>query len=511
MVTGNSKRIAINTLIMYARMLFVMVITLYTVRVLLRVLGIEDYGIYNVVVGFVSMLAVVSNTMETATQRYYSFAIGKNEKNGTNHVFCLSISIYILICIVVVLFAETVGLWFVNKQLKVPSNRIFATNWIYQFAIFSFAFSMISIPFSSLVIAHEDMSVYATISVLDCILKLLIVYAISLFSSDNLITYGILSLLVIITKVLIFIIWCRIRYIECHYRLYWNRQLFKSMISYSGWTLFGAAAGVANNQGNNVLINIFFGPVANAARSVAFQVSNAITAFCSNLFVVIRPPMVKSYAEKNIDYMMRLFYLSSKFIYFLLYLLFLPIFLETEYILHIWLGETGKYMVIFTRLTLVYSLILAQHNPITTIIQATGRVKIYFSIVESVTLLSLPLSYLFFKIGYSAESTFYISIIVFLFAHILRLYILRIVITFSMKEYLNKFIIPALLVSVISSIMPVFFYFNMGFGYKRFLIIIFTSIISVTISSFIIGLNKSERNRLYKDVHKQLMNQGLIK
>ena len=324
----NTKKIAINTLIMFVRMLLVMALTLYTVRITLKVIGVQDYGIYSVVAGFVSMLAVISGTMETASQRFFSFAIGEKRRNDINQIFSQSILIYLLISAGIVLLGETVGLWFLNKHLQIPESRIIVANWIYQLAVFSIVVSMISIPFSSLTIAHENMGFFALISLIDSFLKLFVVFAITMFSSDKLIVYGVLSLLVVGVKLFIYILWCRYKYNdECKYKFNKNGTLFKSMISYSGWTLFGTVAGVANNQGNNMLINIFFGPIANAAQAVAYQVSNAVSSFANNLFVVIRPPMIKSYAEENIPYMMYLFYLSSRLSYFLMFLIFLPLFL----------------------------------------------------------------------------------------------------------------------------------------------------------------------------------------
>jgi len=491
---------------MYGRMLFVMVLSLYTVQFLLRVLGIEDYGIYDVVAGLVSMLAMISGTMETATQRYFSFAIGENKKDDIKHIFSLSISIYLLISLLIVILGETIGLWFVNSHLQIPVNRIIAANWIYQFALFSIIISMLIVPYSSLIIAYENMGLFSIITMIDSVLKLAIVYSISIFNADKLIIYGGLGLFIVIIKLIIFIYFSRAKYVECRYTFYWDSKLFKSMLSYSGWTLFGVTAGVANNQGNNILINIFFGPAANAARGIAFQVSNVISSFCNNLFVVMRPPMIKSYAEKNNTYMMYLFYLSSRLSFFLMLLIFLPLFIETELILKLWLGQINENMIIFTRLTLIYTLILAQHNPITTIMQATGRVKIYFSIVESTTLLSLPLTYLFFKLGYPVVSTFYVSIIVFFLAHFLRLYILQMVIKFSMKEYFKKFVFPIILVSILSVIMPLFIYFHMQYGIVRLLVIILSSSFSILILIYFIGIDKSERNKLVEIALKTLKN-----
>lgn len=478
---------------MYGRMLFVMLLSLYTVRVVLRVLGVEDYGIFDVVAGLVSVLAVVSGTMETATQRYYAISIGEKIENKIKQIFSLSVGIYIIISVFILILGETIGLWFVNSHLQIPAERMVAANWIYQFSLISIVLSMLTVPFSSMMIAHEDIGIFSVISIIENVLKLLIVYAISLFDADKLIVYGALGVLVVLVKFFIFIYFTRLKYKECRFMIYWDAALFKSMLAYSGWTLFGAAAGVANNQGNNILINIFFGPVTNASRSIAFQVSNAVSSFCNNLFVVMRPPMIKSYAENNTGYMMYLFYLSSRLSYYLMLMIFIPLIIETNTVLILWLGRTSEEMVVFTRLTLIYTIILSQHNPITTIIQATGRVKIYFSVVESSTLLSLPLTYVFFKSGYPAATTFVISILVFLVAHFLRLYILKKVIIFSIFEYIKKFIFPILLVSLVSFILPLYLYFNLSENSTRLIYITITSTLSTLVAIYLLGINRSER------------------
>ena len=240
---------------------------------------------------------------------------------------------------VVLILGETLGLWFVNSYLQIPSDRILAANVIYQFSIASVIIAMLTVPFSAMVIAHEDIGLYSILSIAETVLKLLIVYLVSIFNTDKLIVYGALVFGVGLSKFFMYLYFARFKYRECRFMYYWDSKLFASMLSFSGWTLFGAAAGVANNQGNNVLINIFFGPIANAARAIAFQVSNAISSFSANLFVVMRPPIIKSYAEEDYQYTMHLFYLSSKLSYFLMLLNFVPLFLETNYVLTLWLGH----------------------------------------------------------------------------------------------------------------------------------------------------------------------------
>jgi O-antigen/teichoic acid export membrane protein len=484
-------------------MLLVLFITLFTVRIALKTLGVEDYGIYNVVAGLVTLMTFISNSMQSATQRFYSYAIGQKDTDKQNAIFNLSLLIYLIVIILVIILAETIGLWFLKNKLVIPNNRFEATFWIYQFAVLSFSVTLLTIPFSSMIIAHEDMGMFAVISLLDCVFKLLILYPILYLPYDKLLMYGLLMLIVVIMKESIGIIYCKEKYEECFFRFHWDKQLFNSIFSYSGWTLFGTIAGVANNQGNNILVNMFFGPLANAARAVASQVSGAMTIFSYNLFTVIRPPLIKSYVEEDYNYMMRLFYLSSKFSYCLVFILFLPLFLETKYILNLWLDDVSKYMVIFTQLTLSSTLILSMHSPITTIIQATGEVKKYFSIVESTTLLSLPLTYLFFKTGYPVESTFYVSIGVFAVAHVLRIWVLKSIIKFSLREYFRKFILPIFIITILSCVIFFYIYSLFSYGFNRFIIILLTSVLISSLFYFFWGFSGTEKQYLLKMIKRK--------
>ena len=426
---SNNKRIAKNALIMYIRMLLVMAITLITVRFVLKALGIEDYGIYNVLAGLVTSMSFVSMSMQMATQRFYAYALGEKNDDNSKLYFNLSLLIYVILVIVIIILAETVGLWFLYNKMVIPESRFVAALWIYHFALLSFVITMFATPFSAMIIAHEDMGVFTLISLTDCILKFAILLPLLFISGDKLIIYGILLLCVAVIKGCINIFYCKKHYSECKFAKIWDKNQFKLILSYSGWTMFGTSAAVAYNQGNNILINLFFGLIANAAQAIAFQIKLALDMFASNFFTVIRPSLIKSYAEGNYEYMMRLFYASAKITFCLLLLIFFPLIFNTEYILNIWLDEVNTYMITFTRLCLIISVVLSMHYPITTIIQATGKVKRYHVIVETFTLLILPITYVFFKSGYSVVWAFYNSIIMFVIAHIIRLLVLRSVIT----------------------------------------------------------------------------------
>lgn len=486
--------IAKNTAVLYVRMLLVMLITLYTVRVVLKVLGVVDYGIYDVVAGVVTSMSFLSSVMSSATLRFYTYAMGENQIDRLKQIFSISINIFLIISCIVLVLGESLGLWFINTQLTIPIDRMVAVNWVYQFALFSFVVNMISVPFSTTIIAHENMKTYAMISIIQYVLILTLVLLLPFVTIDKLIGYGFLMFASYFIVTLIYIYVSRTNYDECHYEHLKNKKLYKDMLSYSGWTLFGTIAGVANNQGNNILLNIFFGPIVNAARSIAFQVSNALSVFSSNFFMAVRPPLIKNYAEGNMKETMRIFYFSNKFTYYLLFLICLPIMLETKYILNLWLHEITDQMIVFTQLTLIYTLILSLNNPITILIQATGNVKRYFIIVELCTLLSFPLSYLFFKLGFGAQSTFWIMIIVFLIAHILRLLVLKKEIDeFKIKDYLSKFAIQAITISFISLVLSYLVRDKIEYGIWQLLAVLLTSSFSIATLVYILGLDNNEK------------------
>lgn len=487
--------IAKNTMILYVRMLFVMIITLYTVRVVLNILGVVDYGIYDVVAGVVTTMSFLSAVISMAIQRFYSYALGKNENIKLKQIFSISLVFFLIISIFALVVGESIGLWFLNTQLTIPDSRMIAANWIFQFALFSFIANIISIPFSSAIIAHEHLKTYSIINLSDYTLKLiLILLLLPIAFMDKLIVYGFLMFISYFIVTLTYIYVSRINYEECHYEKIKDKDLIRDLLSYSGWTMYGTFSSVVNNQGNSILLNIFFGPVANAARSIAFQVSNSLSVFSSNFFMAARPPLIKSYAEGNIKETMRIFYFSNKFTFYLLYLICLPLLLETEYILQLWLDKTTTQMVVFSQLILVYSLIVSLHNPITILIQAKGNVKKYFLIVESVTLLSFPFTYLVFKLGFGAQSSFWIMIVVFSFAHIFRLLVLHKEIEeFRLKDYLLKFAIQAITISIVSFILTFLVKGYIDSGLWQLLTVVLISSISTIVLAFTFGLDKNEK------------------
>lgn len=493
--------IAKNSSLLYFRMMVVMFINLYAVRLVLNALGAEDYGINNVVAGIVTMLSSVSSVLSTATQRYYSYSIGENKLERLRNIFSASINIFGVLSLIVLILGETVGLWFINTQLVIPVNRIDAANWIYQFSIFSFIFTFLQIPYSAAIMAREDMRIFATISIVESVLKLVAVLFVYLIPYDGLIIYGaalfLISALVLISHIVI----GNNRYAECRYQKPREKKLYKELLSFSGWSLFGSVAGVGMAQINTILVNIYFGPFVNAARAISFQFSLAVSSFSNNFLVAIRTPMIKSYAEESYLYLNKLFNLSNKFIYYCLLMILLPLFFEMETVLVIWLKAADAQTVVFSRLILVYALIMSLNNPISIIIQATGHVKEYHVAVEVFTLSCVPVTYILFKYGYQAYYSYVVMIIAAIAAHIVRLICLKKYYKpFSYSEYTKSFLLPALAITIIASSFLSFLHRSVISTELRVSAVVLFSVVSVGLLTFFLGLSKME-----KDVIKNLI------
>ena len=490
----NGDRIAKNTFLLYIRMAIVMIVNLYTVRIVFNALGETDYGVYNVVAGVVTMLQSFSTVLSTSTQRFYSVSIGAKQIEKLKKIFSCSINIYILFSIVVLLLAETVGLWFINAKLQIPPERMVAANWIYQFSIFSFIATLLQAPYYSAVIAHEDMNIFAVISLGEVFLKLGAAIVMTYIVFDRLVFYGLYLLIVPTLALLAYALIGRKRYQECHYIRVREKGLYKQILSFSGWHLFSSLASVSMNQINTILVNIFFGPIANAARAIALQISSALTSFSGSFIMAIRPPMMKAYAEGNYHFLNKLFNLSNKIIYYLMLIIVLPLMFEMDIVLKLWLNTTDAQTILFSRLILVYGLILVLNNPISIIVQAIGKVKEYFLPVEVFTILCPVATYVLFKMGFPAEATFYTMIVAIVLSHIVRLICLKKMYSgFSIKEYLLHFVLPAFLITLV--IVSVLLCCKFMFDIKTIPTIII-SIIGTSLVAYFLGFTKEDKERI---------------
>ena len=484
-------------------MMILMIINLYTIRVVVKVLGLEDYGIYNVVAGVVTMLNCVSVVLSTATQRFYSFAQGEKHIKKQKNVFAASLVIFIVVSLAVFVLGETIGLWFTNSQLVIPEGRLTAANWIYQFALFTFITTLLQIPYSAAVIAHEDMGVYSVVTTLEYLLKLVFALLIPYIPIDRLVVYGSTLYIAQFLLFVCYVIYGRRHYIECHYEKCNNKDLYKQILGFSGWTLFGQVASVGMNQGNTILVNIFYGPVVNAARAISLQINVALNAFCNSFIMAIRSPMIKAYAEGNSQYLNQIFNLSNKFIYYSLFMICLPLILEMDTVLHFWLDINDSQTVLFSQLIVVYAVILNLNNPISIIVQATGNVRNYNVYVEIFTLACPVITYIAFKMGAPAASTFIIMIICVLLSHILRLIILhRLYTTFRIKEYMTDFVLKSVVISMVCIVSCVYCRSFLESGLLRICIVTSLSVIETLLFAGIWGLNTRER-QLIKSLIKR--------
>ena len=496
---SNTARIAKNTLMLYFRQILIMLVSLYTVRVVLETLGATDYGIYNVVAGVVTMFSFLSGSMATASQRYFSFELGRGDLEQLKRVFSLSLLIYVLIGVLVLLLAETIGLWFVNNKLIIPLERKTATLWVYQFSIVSFLFTILTSPYMAMIIAHENMNIYAYVSIVEVTLKLAIVFVLRFTLWDKLTLYGLLILFVAVINTTIYRIVCMRKYSECSFSFYWNKDLFKEIVSYSGWNMFGATAGIFKNQIVNILLNQFFNPIVVAARAIATQVDNAAMSLSQNFSTAIRPQMIKSYAAGENEMTLSLMFRGSKGTYLLMYLFALPLALEMPMVLGLWLKNPPEYAVLFTRLMLVDVLVTSVSYPIMTAAQATGKIMMYQSVVGGILLLNVPFSWIALQMGFPAYSVLIIALGVTLIATVARLLILKRLVKYSIWRFCKMVLIPVFVISIVSAILPVIIYYFLEQNILRLFLVIGVSVISVGIISYCIGLNREERQKV-KDI-----------
>jgi len=483
-----------------------MVVALYTSRVVLNTLGVEDFGIYNVVGGFVAMVGFLNNSMASATQRFLSYEIGKLNTKQLSKVFLMSVNIHFIIGVFILILAETVGLWVVNTQLTIPPDRLNAANWVYQFSILAFLVNVISVPYNAAIIAHERMNVFAWVSIIEVSLKLLVVFVLQWFGFDKLKFYAVLMFVVALIIRVVYGLYCNRNFIESKFRMYWDKTLFKTLISYAGWNLWGNSASVMAGQGVNLLLNIFFGPVVNAARGIAYQIRGAVNGFVFNFQMAVKPQIIKSYAASNFSYMHQLIFQSAKFSYFLLYIISLPILFETEYILSLWLKIVPDYTAIFVRLIIINILIDSVSGSLMTAAQATGRIKLYQSVVGGVLLLVLPFSYLLLRMGGDADVTLYVGIVVSVIALGLRLFILKSLVNLAVKDFLLSVVLRVILVSTVAVLLPYLLFIRMESGLFRLVIIIAACTLSSLAVIYSIGLNKMDKLYVHSFFFKKFKN-----
>ena len=502
----NSKRIAKNTILLYGRTLFIMAITLYTSRVVLNTLGVTDYGIYNVIGGIVAMFSVISGSLSTSISRFITFEIGHGDYKRLKRIFSTSVNIQIGISLIVFLLAELVGTWFLNTKMNIPTERIEAANWVLHCSLLSFIISLISVPYNACIIAHERMSAFAYISIIEAILKLIVVYMLFISSYDKLTTYAILLVVVSLLIRLMYTIYCHQHFEESHYAFIHDKALVKEMTSFASWSFFGNGAYMLNTQGVDMLINIFFGVTLNAARGVTGQVQHAVMQFVNNFMVAINPQITKSYAAGELEYMNKLICKGAKYSYFLTLLFVVPIICEAEYILKLWLKIVPNYAPTFLRLTLLGALVSSMGNTLYTGVFATGNIKKYQLYITIVGCMVFPLTWIAFKMGLPAATSYVIYIIIYYVLVFVRLAIAKRILIIPVRTYLKEVTLLTAIVTLVAFILPLSVIYMINSSFMRLCITTSTALFSTFIGIYFIGLGRSEKEMMISKIMIMLTN-----
>ncbi len=496
----NNKRIAKNTIFLYIRLLLMMAITLFTSRVVLDCLGEDDYGIYNVVGGVVAMFAFIQNSLIIAIQRFITFELGTGNKKRLINVFSTSVNIQFLLAIIIVVLSETIGLWFLNTQMSIPEGRIGVANFVLQCSIITTVFSLITVPYNATIIAHEHMAVFAYFSIIEAVLKLAIAFLLYISEFDKLMIYAIFILCVSILMQLLYGVYCRRKFEEAHFSFGLDKKLFREMISFAGWSFFGNTSSMLNTHGVNMLINVFFGVKVNAARAIAIQVESALHQFVNGFTTAINPQITKSYASNDLNYFYLLICRGSKFSFFIMLILAVPIIIESDMILSLWLKEVPAYTSIFLKLLVVYSLITSLATSMVTGILATGKIKRYQTEMNVVSILIFPLSWIAYYLGAPAYMTYIIAIVIIFLLTYVRLKELQRLIDFPVKAYLTEYASVIILVCVLAFIVPLVIRYFVSPSIIRLLTICIVSVSWTMLCIYIVGLKRNEREFLVEKI-----------
>lgn len=492
-VSQDNKRIAKNTLLLYFRTFFIMAISLYTSRVVLNILGVEDYGIYNVVGGIVAMFSVISGALSSSISRFLTFELGKENGEKLKRIFSTSVNIQIGISFLILLIAEPIGVWFLNAHLNIPLERMVAANWVLQCSLITFCINLISVPYNACIVAHEKMSAFAYISILEAALKLLIVYLLALSSVDKLITYAVLLVCVAVVIRITYSLYCSHHFNESRYHFIYDKSILREMAGFAGWNFFTNSAFIFNTQGVNILINLFFGVALNAARGIAIQVDAAIMQFVNNFTIALNPQIIKNYALGNKNEMFKLVCRGAKFSYYLLLLFSVPVIFETKYILMFWLKIVPEHAVVFLRLTIVGSMINMLGNTGYTACMATGTIKRYVLWITPIGCLVFPLTWIAFELGLPVESTYIVFIIVYALVEVVRLKLMKVILDFPPLMFMKDVVIKVVLVTSISILLPFVVVYTMDTSFIRLVTSVIVGFLSVLGSIYFGGLTQNER------------------
>lgn len=491
--TANNKRIAKNTVLLYVRMLFIMVVQLFTSRVVINTLGVVDYGLYNVVGGVVTMFAFLNGAMVTSTQRYITFELGKGNMQRLKEVFTTCVQIHLIISLIIVLLGETVGLWFLYEKMVIPADRFTAAMWVYQLSILTMCVQVMSVPYNSDIVAHEQMGVFAAISVIEVVLKLAVVYMLVIGDFDKLILYAVLIAAIQLLIRFFYTKYCNRHYEESLLIRTFDKQLAKEMGKFMGWNIWGNLAATLFGTGLNLLLNVFFGPVVNAARAVAVQVETAIAQFSSNFLMAVNPQITKLYAQGNLQDMHKLLFQASKFTFILMLVISLPVVVETEMILKVWLKIVPDYTVIFLRLLLAIVIIDSVARPLMIAAAATGDVKLYQSLIGGILLSIVPIAYVVLKLGGSPVSVYVVHLVICIISFLTRLWVIKPMIKLSIRQYFSSVILRCALVLAVSLPLCLMVKRLLPVGILPTITVCAVCVLVASASSYLLGLTHGER------------------
>lgn len=491
--SSNNKRIAKNTLLLYLRTIFVMVITLYTSRIVLEALGIDDYGIYNVVGGFVAMFSLISGSLSGSIMRFITFELGHGDRDKLKRIFSTAVNIQVGLSVLILILIETIGLWFLNYKMNIPADRMIAANWVLHCSAITFVIQLISVPYNSVIVAHEKMSAFAYISILEVTLKLIIVYLLYVSSYDKLVVYAILQVLVATVIRIVYGVYCTQHFEESRYHRVYDKTLLKEMTGFAGWTFFTSAAYLFNTQGVNILINMFFNVGVNAARGIATQVQSALMQFVNNFTTAMNPQITKLYAAGNMADMVKLVIRGAKFTYLLSLLICLPVLIETEYILNLWLVEVPPHTVAFIRLTIIGTMIDHIGTTGYTACMATGTIRRYVIWITSIGCLVFPFTWLAYLLGGPVEMAYIVFALVYIGVDSIRLWIMKGLLNFPVWDFVKEVVLRSLLVTALSVILPLLFVTACAPSLVRLIVSVLLCVASTSLSIYVLGLSPKER------------------
>ena len=494
---GSNKRIAKNTIMLYLRMILNMMVSIYTGRVVLQVLGVDDFGIYNIVGGVVVMFSFINNFLNTACGRFISMAIVGEDKSQPDRIFRTALFIHLIIAVLFIVATETVGLWFVYEKLIIPEPRLEAAIWLYHIYVFNTCLTILRVPYNATIIAEEKMDFYAYTSIGETVLRLLVVYLLVIITFDKLITYALLHTIIAILMLIWYQFYTKKHFEYCRFSIKYDKAYLKKMISFSGWNLLGSIADLGYKQGTNIILNMFCGVALNAAMGLATTVRSTIFNFITNFQVASNPQIMKSYSMGDYEGYSNLAYRISKFSYFLMLFLAVPSILNLDYILTLWLGKVPAHTTSFVILGLIFSLIDCLHGPLWTTMMATGKIRNYQLVASFVLLLNLPLSYVALDLGYPPESIMLVQIVVSIVTIIVRLVFSVKCAHLSLLRYFSYVLFPIVLVTIVACPLPYYVSTFYEYSFIRLVITGLTSILCIAFSAYIIGLTGNER-KLFK-------------